>query len=56
MKRKSKKNIDKLKDSVKLTEDIEMDGLDNVMSADDEFDDDDEDDEDESITKFILYG
>ena len=39
-----KKNIDKSKDSVKLTEDIEMDGLDNVMSAYDEFDEDDGDD------------
>ena len=42
-----KKNIDKSKDSVKLTDDIEMDGLDNVMSADDEFDEDDGDDEDD---------
>jgi len=42
-----KKNIDKSKDSVKLTEDVEMDGLDNVMSADDELDEDDEADEDE---------
>ena len=39
-----KKNIDKSKDSVKLAEDIEMDGLDNVMSAYDEFDEDDGDD------------
>lgn len=38
-----KKDIDKSKDSDKLTEDIDMDGLDNVMSADDEFDEDDED-------------
>ena len=35
------KDIDKSKESDKLTEDIDMDGLDNVMSADDEFDDDD---------------
>jgi len=41
-----KKNIDKSKDSDKLTEDIDTDGLDNVMSADDEFDEDEgEDDE-----------
>ena len=39
------KDIDKSKESDKLAEDIDMDGLDNVMSADDEFDDDDEDDE-----------
>ena len=39
-----KKNIDKSKESVKLTEDIDMDGLDNVMSVDDELDEDDEDD------------
>ena len=40
-----KKDIDKSKESDKLTEDIEMDGLDNVMSAVDEFDEDDGDDE-----------
>jgi len=39
-----KKDIDKSKDSDKLTEDIDMDGLDNVMSADDEFDDDEGED------------
>ena len=42
-----KKDIDKSKDSDKLTEDIDMDGLDNVMSADDEFDEDDGDEGDE---------
>ncbi len=36
-----KKDIDKSKDSDKLTEEIDMDGLDNIMSADDEFDEDD---------------
>jgi len=40
-----KKDIDKSKESDKLAEDIEMDGLDNVMSAVDEFDEDDGDDE-----------
>ncbi|HHT9115094.1 MAG TPA: pilus assembly FimT family protein [Candidatus Wunengus californicus] len=40
-----KKDIDKSKESDKLADDIEMDGLDNVMSADDEFDEDDGDDE-----------
>ena len=40
-----KKDIDKSKESDKLAEDIEMDGLDNVLSADDEFDEDDGDDE-----------
>ena len=39
-----KKDIDKSKDSDKLTEDIEMEGLDNVMSANDEFDDDEGED------------
>ena len=39
-----KKNIDKSKESDKLTEDIDMDGLDNVMSVDTELDEDDEDD------------
>ena len=38
-----KKNIDKSKESDKLTEDIDMDGLDNVMSADEEFADDEDD-------------
>jgi len=38
-----KKDIDKSKDSDKLTEEIDMDGLDNIMSADDELDDDDGD-------------
>ena len=36
-----KKGIDKSKDSDKLAEDIDMDGLDNIMSADDEGDEDD---------------
>ena len=40
-----KKDIDKSKESDKLAEDIDMDGLDNVMSAVDEFDEDDGDDE-----------
>ena len=40
-----KKDIDKSKESDKLADDIEMDGLDNVLSADDEFDEDDGDDE-----------
>ena len=40
-----KKDIDKSKESDKLAEDIEMEGLDNVMSADDELDEDDTDDE-----------
>ena len=40
-----KKDIDKSKDSDKLTEEIDMDGLDNVVSADDELDEDDGDDE-----------
>ena len=40
-----KKGIDKSKDSDKLTEEIDMDGLDNVVSADDELDEDDGDDE-----------
>ena len=40
-----KKDIDKSKESDKLTEYIDMDGLDNVMSTDDELDDDDGDDE-----------
>src|SRR3990170_5157515 len=41
-------NIDKSKESDKLAEDIDMDGLDNIMSVDDELDeDDDEGDEDE---------
>ena len=39
-----KKNIDKSKESDKLSEDIDMDGLDNVMSVDTELDEDDEDD------------
>src|SRR3989338_7931460 len=39
-----KKNIDKSKESDKLSEDIDMDGLENVMSVDDELDEDDEDD------------
>ena len=39
-----KKNIDKSKESDKLTEDIDMDGLDNVMSVDTELEEDDEDD------------
>ena len=39
-----KKDIDKSKDSDKLTEDIEMEGLDNVMSANDEFDDEEGED------------
>jgi prepilin-type N-terminal cleavage/methylation domain-containing protein len=43
-----KKNIDKSKDSDKLTENIDTEGLDNVMSADDEFDDDELDKEDDS--------
>ena len=38
-----KKDIDKSKESDKLAEDIDMDGLDNVMSAVDEFDDDGDD-------------
>ncbi|HHT9121634.1 MAG TPA: hypothetical protein ACFYEF_02085, partial [Candidatus Wunengus sp. YC63] len=42
-----KKDIDKSKDSDKLAEDIDMDGLDNVMSANDEFDDDEGDDGDD---------
>jgi hypothetical protein len=42
-----KKDIDKSKESDKLTEDIDMDGLDNVMSADDEFADDEGDDGDD---------
>jgi len=47
-----KKNIDNSKESDKLTEDIDMDGLDNIMSVDDELDEDegsvdDEGDEDE---------
>lgn len=41
-----KKNIDKSKESDKLAEDIDTDGLDNVMSADDEFDEDEGDDGD----------
>ena len=40
-----KKDIDKSKESDKLADDIEMDGLDNVLNADDEFDEDDGDDE-----------
>ena len=40
-----KKDIDKSKESDKLADDIEMDGLDNVLSADGEFDEDDGDDE-----------
>ena len=40
-----KKDIDKSKESDKLAEDVDMDGLDNVMSAVDEFDEDDGDDE-----------
>ena len=40
-----KKDIDKSKESDKLSEDIDMDGLDNVLSADDEFDEYDGDDE-----------
>ena len=40
-----KKDIDKSKESDKLAEDIDMEGLDNVMSAYDEFDEDDGDDE-----------
>ena len=39
------KDIDKSKESDKLAEDIDMDGLDNVMSADDELGEDDGDDE-----------
>ena len=37
-----KKNINKSKESDKLTEEMDTDGLDNVMSADDEDDEDDE--------------
>ena len=40
-----KKNIDNSKESDKLAEDIDMDGLDNIMSVDDELDEDDGDDE-----------
>ena len=36
-----KKDIDKSKESDKLTEDIDMDGLDNIMSVDDKLDEDD---------------
>src|SRR3989337_3734956 len=37
-------NIDKSKDSDKLPEEIDMDGLDNIMSMDDEFDEDEGED------------
>jgi len=36
-----KKGIDKSKDSDKLADGIDTDGLDNIMSADDEGDEDD---------------
>ena len=39
-----KKNIDKSKDSDKLTEETDIDGLDNIMSMDDEFDEDEGED------------
>ncbi len=40
-----KKDIDKSKDSDKLTEETDMDGLDNIMSADDVLDEDEDDEE-----------
>src|SRR3989339_902865 len=46
-----KKNIDKSKDSDKLTEETDIDGLDNIMSMDDEFDEDELEEDDSSAAE-----